>query len=598
MKKYALYVIALAVAGTISLHAQYQTNLQYYSNSFRVCDGTKQTFTPGFLWWGYFPTPPWYGTVHFVLSGVLPSGALNTTQSYVFSDSGPGCPAGPLSAPANCAGISVAETNLPANGRYAIAGAYDKGVFFTSLTPAGAVISSMLYPFPYNPSVPVGKPMIVEEPGGTNQFYIAGRFDKHLYILKVDAVGNLLWSQLYQMGTNIAPEAITVSPLSPTDVYLVGHTESPAQIPPPCSGPITYPIFMRVDGGSGNILQCRAYANPLPCTYNGTFNSIIPSGINPGVPEFIVGGGVDPTPFTGKSWILKLDVNGAVIQSKVIENSGALGGSPTGPITTVIERKNTLALYEYYCLTTSPAAGMSVLKLDSNFDPFPWSSPNALYNEFNYNSTSSPPSQPTTMTFNETSMVPGHNVGIQVYGTNFPTAAVFFVSAYFNGETNCNKNLTTLVNSQPYNVNPLPIMPSSFSNLSQCSNFVVNNYGGNNTLNTPCFGYMGAGSNQKPAGVNGLNADDETESSFSLYPNPVSGKAILRYTGAGNTPVKITICNALGQLVSEIKNGGETSAGAMETEIDFAVLQLPAGVYFVQALINGEQKREKVVYTK
>jgi hypothetical protein len=583
------FIFILALAGLTVTHAQYANRYQVYSPPFKVCAGVKQTLSKGYAWWGYFSS----GAPNFAVSGYSPL-VFNNTQSYIVSAGGSNCTGG-LSAVNNCAGVSVIETNaLSGSGRYAVAGAYNDGVYFILLNSAAAtVVSSKLFPFPWLSASTINKPLIVEE-GTSNNYYICGTFDNRMYIIKIDVWGNVLWSGLYQVGTSTTPGAILHDPFNPQQLVVVGSVLNPPMSS--CAGQFQYPFFMKVDENNGNSLLFNLYSSN--CSYNGRFSSIIASNNSAFPSSYVIGGGVDPTPGIGKSWLTRLGTMGNPLWSSLVGNSGAGSSNFSGPVISLIERPNTLGTYEFHALTAS-SLGMTVLKLDDMGDPFPISSPNALYNEFNYDMPATLPAEPVAISYN-TSASWG-DIGLQVLGTDDGSfspgsvRAAYCVSAYFNGETNCNKNLTQLTGSSAFPANPTPFTPATIMNIfNGCNNFAVSVGGGNNSLNIPCQGNMSSGSNQR---VTGIGYEDANEM-VSLYPNPLAERATLSFQGFNNTPVNIRLFNSIGQKVADIEEITEQAPGRMMATIDVQALGLVPGVYFLEADINQVTTRIKLVCTR
>ena len=90
--------------------------------------------------------------------------------------------------------------------------------------------------------------------------------------------------------------------------------------------------------------------------------------------------------------------------------------------------------------------------------------------------------------------------------------------------------------------------------------------------------------------VQGNDYDEGFE--FSAYPNPFNDEAILNYSIPENGVVKLTVYNALGELVSELVNaeqiGGKHSAL-------FSPAHLPAGVYTCRLEFVGREKAKSLV---
>lgn len=85
--------------------------------------------------------------------------------------------------------------------------------------------------------------------------------------------------------------------------------------------------------------------------------------------------------------------------------------------------------------------------------------------------------------------------------------------------------------------------------------------------------------------------DREARSALRIYPNPFSGNANLELTLNAPDPVRITIYNLTGRMVS-LADHGIMTAGTHNIVIEGA--ELPAGVYFVQVTAGKAVYSEKV----
>jgi hypothetical protein len=586
MKKNLLIILAVFLMAT-GTRAQfpYATNWSGYTPTYSVYTGLATTWQPGFLWFGSQQTlqlggfPWWPNNLNIFVKGI---GNTGIWTGYKIFDASNGC-TGTLSQVTNGIGICAVEANNSSTLRYGIAGAYNSACYFAGLSGAGAVSASMRFPFPpqANSTAPApGIPVIVQD-ANTSDFFICGTFEGEIYIIRINSSGSIVWSDFYKLNGFAAAKDIVFSPLM-NQLYVVGQVDA---------GPgDTDAFFMQVDGLTGNCNFVRTYGT---VGSPDVFNTIIRgSGVTPANSGGFVIGGATQSPTT-ESWLLKLDVNGNIIWNNLVSPaSGANNG-----IVDVIERLNTFSNYEYYALISS-ASGMVVTKMDDMGMPFLLNS-NVSSNEFVYNLPAASPAIPASI-----SQIPGpvgfSDVGIQVYGTanNWPgVASAYVVSAYFNGETNCFKNL--LIQNTPKS-GPSGMKMHPFSQrpgLGSCNNFVVQALLPGGTLNFPCAGVMLNGNNQRalPTGVEEIEGENN---SFGVRPNPVADKAIITYNAQENETVAIDLYNLLGEHVRTIQSGKTNTSGTFTEEVDFNNLLLEKGVYLVTLNLNGYVQKQKVIYTK
>lgn len=501
---------------------------------------------------------------------------------------------GSLSQVLNGNGVSVIETSGSNNLRYAVAGSYDKAVYFTTLNNTGGVLNSVSYPFPVQPvlsaslfnQAPATKPLIVES-SVPNQYYICGAYQSHMYILNVDVNGSVIWSAFYNVAEGMIPKDIIVNPYISQHIAVVGQAK--------LSAFNTQGFFMDVDGINGAFAQTQLYGQAVNCE---VFNSITVAG-NAGLSNgsgFVIGGFTKQiTDNTGRPWVLKVDSIGSVIWSKI--HTPSLGACYD--VMDVIQRVNTLNNYEYYVLLGS-TAGMQVLKLNASGGPFQGTATTSLYNEFVYNIPSLIPAKSTCLSL-VNGVGTGYNTGIQVYGTsyNFPGMnGSYVVNAYFNGETGCYQTLDTIHETMNGPKSGTGALVTKYGSLQACTNFQVQAFFPGGSISYPCFGPVPAGDNQRVMGQ-GIDAAANLPVSddIRVFPNPVVDKTTVHYSCTENSKVKIDLYTVTGQLVwtSSPINMGE---GEHEEEIDFNNLDLKAGVYFVTTQVNGISNKQKLVYTR
>lgn len=561
--------------------------------------GFKLPSVAGYFTLGYLPSvvpvanwwsPGFYASNNFFIQG-------SADGMYKIYEGSPGC-VGALSQVTDGLGISAIKTGPMNNLNYAIAGAYSNGFYFSTISPNNASnvpIAWMLYPWPspptYNPAP--SKPSILEDMNG--DFFISGSFDADMYVVKVNSVGNIIWSSFYKHSNGLYPKDMMINPYNPMQLLIVGKTTD-----------FTLDenaFMMTLDGNSGNVLNGFEYGVP---GNNESFNTVIEgSYMAPTNPNgFVVGGYNQGNPSQTSGWLAKFDMALNPIWSNRISSTL---DQAAGAIVDVVERQNTLGIYEYYSLTTS-TVGMLVNKLNDKGQPFPNNAANPN-NEYAYNiGGSANPSIPTALSYVNGSSS-NTDVGLHVFGTvsNYTGwTSSHYVQAYFNGETNCYGTSTNSSGmNQPVPLTPQPIFPAKIGNINSCSNFSVALVWNNATLNMPCWGgTMLSGSNQRSIQGSMVGEEDvsgQTEglkNGLKVFPNPVVDKTVISYEVESGSMVKIDLYDVLGQHIKVIKTERASISGNYETEIDFNTLNLREGVYFIQAYANGIAYKEKIIYSK
>jgi len=595
MKKLLLLTFTLLVlALPVKSQFPYASIWSDFSPTYSLTSGFATTITPGFLWCGYQPAlapggfPWWPNNMNFFIRGVGASGIWPAYKLY--EGIRPDC-SGPLTQILDGVGVSAIEANglgAASNSpvRYAIAGAYSGGCYFVGINSAGVPVARNLFPFPLNinPGGPAPSRTHIYQPANSTDFFITGAYEGCVYVLKINNTGNILWSNFYRLPGNATPNDLIVSPHLANELLIVGSTEM--------SVGNNDGFLMTVDLNTGFNINCKTFNNVFG---NDEFKTIIPASA--GMPNngagYVIGGSSEVAPNQIEAWLLKLDVNANILWSNIMQpTSGANLG-----FVDIIERINTASIIEYYGVIRS-VAGMVVLKLDEWGNPYLFPA-DALHNEFIYNLPATIPSIPACI-----SQVQGPpntpDLGFQVYGTasNISSARTsHFVSAYFNGESNCFKTLQLQNTPLKGPVESFAHAIQTYGGFEACPNFSVQVVYPGGAMNFPCSGYISFGSNLKtiPTGVSDVAAIDA--SAFSVFPNPVKNKATVKFVAQENQSVSIVLKNTIGQIIYTSQFNANAS-DIFEEEIDFSVLDLQSGVYFISATVNGSTQTQKVVYNK
>jgi hypothetical protein len=458
------------------------------------------------------------------------------------------------------AGASIIECNQGINGEwYALVGSYDFGCFFSTLSSIGNTITTVFYPFPYAHGAVNQKPHIVE--GSTpGNFFIAGRFDTSMYVMKVNLTGGVIWSKFYHAGgPDFEPRDMIISGNN-GDLVIVGHLS-----PDPQFGRVSDGFFISLNPATGGVNAFKDYSGS-PCNW---FNSVENAYCTDGGVGYILGGYTDPSlTMFGGALMTKLDLSGNIIWNTVI--TGGTPSNGTRDIMGVVERLNTSSSYEYYGLAqtydqTNGFNDMAVFKLDNAGNPA------SGVNEYHYSATSISQFTAVNLSY-KNNITPNSDVGLHVYASNSQNH--FLLESYFNGITGCsNESFTNIFYTEtgPTDINP---WIGTYGSLSPCADFDMFKNTNIYTVNTICSNNsVSGGSNLRP--ITGMSSFSKT-SEQGIYPNPGSGKYTVEAVGNSN----LTIYNFLGEKVFQ----KELISGSNQINIE----NLENGLYTVSiSNLNG-----------
>jgi|GEM_PF-2845990 len=599
------------------LHNQFQTT--------ELTTGTQVALpaNAGFIIGGNVPLSA-SGVPNFIINklsrdGTLTGGNNAFARNYFFLG-GASCGVGSPQAN-NCAGIAIKEFNGVSGMAYAVAGAFNDGVFFASLDNAGNVLNKCFYLFPAISSQ-ASKPILVVANG---QFNIIGSFvssslaARQLYILKVSQIGSFVQSATYNMaavcqfpgqcpcgayGFDVTPNDAIFSPFPSSypyngEIIVVGEAKKYGNWGGGCT-PLNESsgFFLRLGNSNLAALSSNLY------DYNGGINgftSIAPAVTTPGAENYIVGGYSDLNMGFGQSWMINLDHAASnVIWSSLVSSTF---GTPSSMVSGVAYRYSASYGDTYYGVL-SKGTGAVVAKLDGFGSPFACTLCGTdNNNEFNYLINSLAPINSTKMSFD--SNLGAANEGIHVYGTG-GTTRYFLGLATFNGVSNFSgctssshlNSLTTMAG--PTNVQFRAFNPTPPGMLVNCSNFNITSSAFAPASATPCQHNNGSlptsGTNNKPSEVTSLNKYlTEAGSTFNFLPNPTSGKLSVEFSG-NNTEVDITLYDCMGKKVMDVFHSDNSLNQTQNIEVDLS--GLAEGIYFAKVNANNKVTSHKIVYTK
>ncbi len=478
----------------------------------------------------------------------------------------------------NCAGVSAIETSAPGNPKawYALTGAYDEGCFFATLDSLGSPINYKAYTFPYiNPFSNV-KTYITESVSSPGEYYITGTHDSTVFVLNVNASGNVLWSNYYHSGTAFFNASGIMDCPFTGDILVIGSVNPPA---PWSTG--TDGFILRLDRNNGNVNFYKTYTMKSGACQ--LFTSIKPSYSNTGGQGYIIGGSTDIYP--ALPWMLKVGVGGNIIWTTVIMPSSDPGAST---VTDVIER-SIGSTYEYYGSIRSNVAGMIVVKLNDNGSPMA-----TVNNEFVFNTTASVVASSCNLDFEN----PGPNIALTSYGTvdQVNGGEMYMVRSYFNGKSGCNETGTVVSN---YYAGPDTVITPwimKYGSLTACNMFSIAETTVTNLAVVLCSSTVIAGGSNSGVAT-AIKELYEDDNGVKVVPNPTDGIAGLNFELRAKAKVEISILNSLGQNLKIVLDS-ELENGKYKAVIDLDELKIPNGMYFIRFNTEGESRSYKVIYTK
>lgn len=598
MKPIQLMAAACCIAA-LGAQAQYGGRAYPHQNSI-LSTAKTCNLIPGFVSGGYLPnsTPadPNFVIDRADINGQLPPAAppaIHFSAHYDIFDNLNDC-ANPLRV-LNCAGISVIETTddpaTPAANQveaYALAGAYNEGVFFATLDATGNVISTHRWPM-YGGFQVLHPPKIVESAVVPHDFYICGDYASGGIAMKINATGPL-WEKSYpQVGE---ARDLIESPYAPPanpELIIVGSQFN-------FDG-----YFMRVNANNGTVINFSTYGTACGDDW---FTSIEPAfSLGGGSNGYIIGGrslcASIPGNFSFIPWMIKLDPNGAVIWSTLIQPT-----SPsiiTAEINDVFERMSpgSETAYQYYGVAgcTVNNDDIHVWRLDDNGG-------NTVFpNEFifplgpNANMWSKYDATQLEMIGDGTAL----GDGFQAWSTDYAGNRHMFEKAYYNGVVSNPGTCNEIIQGAQVQQGPGLMMSTSQSDVNLptlCQNPFILIMNPINTPDPACdWNVMVPGGGSRQGAATGIANTAGNNSQAGVYPNPVSSKAIVSFNAADNSRVKIEVSNSLGQVVKTV-NTVKASAGSYQEEIDFESLGVKPGVYFVNVSIDQSQSSHRMVYIK
>lgn len=569
----------------------------YYGNyvvkndtTYRLSCGLTTQIKQGYLAFGYNHTISTSTVNYWPSKNFMVTGYGNSFLWAAFEIFDAANCSGSLSKVYNGCGVTAVEVNGINNVRYAIAGAYNKAVYFTTLDSAANVVAYISYPFPSAPSGLYPKPSkpVIVQSDIPNEYYICGSYEQNMYILNVNANGNIIWSSYYNGLSTLSPKDIMMDPYQSHRLIVVGEAVLTNQDKDA--------FFVSVDATNGAISNTKLFGTT---TSDDSFRAVVAGAYinsNNGSGFVMSGYSENVSASAGTAWIIKLDQTGNIIWSNLIVPST---GTNLGSVD-VIQRLNALNNYEYYSLLES-SVGMQVVKLDDAGLPFQLYTPNGLNNEYVYNLTI-PVCKPVNIGYINAGS-PGNFTGFQCYGTEFgfyqyPSMyGSYITSCYFNGETNC-YGASHKING--FNEGPGLTAETAFTKfgaLDTCTAFLVINTSPSIVSMYQCGNLIPGGSNQRTTPSGEPLKVMEEEKIVGVFPNPVSDKTVITYASLDKSKVSIQLFDVAGKHILSLQPEAKM-AGTYSQELDLSKLEIESGVYFLTITIDGAISKEKILYNK
>jgi len=609
MKQFKLLMAAGSLFA-LQAKAQFYGQLHYPHDSTQLSSAQVTNLSPGYVMAGFRAHSSLSSTsADFVIDKVDQNGNFTGgafSNAYIINDN-VSC-----STPQrvhNCSGITIVETNNLGSGeRYAIAGAYNQGVFFATLGAAGNIIKTYRWNFPSTAAI-YNKPCIRESAVTPGRYYICGDYNQQSYVMKVDGttpVPTPLFSNFYN-GTRLEANALIESPYNPNEVVVVGLGNGPTVR----TG--TNAFFMKLNSATGAVNTFSLYNRMFD---GDDWFSCIEIANNPnGGRGYILGGrsyfpltpSCSPQPCNRPNnanyvqWMCKLDPIGGVIWSTLIQpaNTTTANFSPI-EVSDVYERLDpNNGAYEYYGVAgvsyvpsftvsggLAPLDNLVVYKLDKNGNN------SILPNEFHY--TDGIAASMATSLFSNAQLTGinanAPNDGIQAYGSEALGKEHYFVKAYFNGESGCSDTTVSWTWHQgPDSVFTNNVARTSFA--ANCpANFSLARIALPTVPNVTCTaGSLPNGSNAKITGIQTLSENAE---GISIYPNPASSRITITRNALSGGPARVEIYSLVGQRVSS------SLMHDSQTEIDLESLNINSGVYLVKITSGNITTCTRLIYQK
>jgi len=575
MKKHQITLL-LIIIGMNYAHGQYGARAYPHPNSFLT--GAKTTvLSQGFIMAGIFPYASGTTGVDFIVEktdtlGTF-AGAGSFSQAFIIPTT-PNCVGGAISYNHRCKGVDIIETAAnPA--RYALAGAFNDGVFFVTLDASGSIVGQRYWIFPG--SYYTTKPAIVESSNNPGQYYICGSTIAGPYVIKVAANGGQWWARTYNSNSfELLPKDLIENG---NDLIVVGRAELGGF-------PASEAFFLSLNAGSGTVNNLLLYSDNTGG--DEWFSSIERAASTAGGSSgFIVGGWAHSNSApNNNTWMIKLAPNGNMIWSTLINHYS--------DVVDVFERYNNLGTphFEYFGLSQGgDVAGnkiMNVWKLNDFGNPYALTP-----NRFQYGVGLLGGTDYTSHQLDFVGNGGGVGDGLVAFSTDLTLSRHVMMKAWYNGVNGCDVTGDMAVVPGPgISLNPncgsTTFLPCLIALTPVTGPAVHAGY---------CiWGPQLGGSNLRAAQLTGLEkSGKDAQELISIYPNPTNGIFTIEALDQSGT-LEIKLTNSIGQLIKTIEIPAES--GNQKVSVDFKELNVSEGLYFMNVTNHNYSYTKKIMYSK
>ncbi|HOZ87922.1 MAG TPA: hypothetical protein PL029_09195, partial [Bacteroidia bacterium] len=321
MSKTVQLTLLLCIAALIGKSQPWSEKLYAHPSSFCSSGCTVNNNTPfGFLMGGFNPlaatnSPNFY--IDRTKTGGQFGGGLFSNDYFVYGDNA--CASNAPQA-SGFYGVSVIETpNTGANTpNFVVAGAFDEGCFYSSLSSTGATITTKFFPFPVG-AMSITKPLIVESLNTAYDYFICGSYSiggvQKMYVIKLNLAGTVLQSKLYTTtnpnGGDLFPNGLIYSPYG-TELVIVGKAANLGS----GGGVEDRAFFIKLNDNSLAINFSNLYGKVASALNTDYFTTIAAApSATPGSAGYAIGGYTDFSTTNGLVWTLKVNAAGTIINN-------------------------------------------------------------------------------------------------------------------------------------------------------------------------------------------------------------------------------------------------------------------------------------------
>lgn len=502
----------------------------------------------------------------------------------------------------NCAGVSIIETVLPpspgsSQGYYAMAGAFDKGCFFTLVDAFGNCFNSCSYRFPGRDGYAnVTKPLIIECSSVSGHYIICGSFNRTMYTIRVNAQGQIIWSRLYDIEGE--PRDMIEAAFGPNkwnEFIVVGKSYLDY------SNNLTDAFVMQLDQNTGAVYMARRlnlWSFPLQNWGNQHFNDVTvihkeSPAANTNQFGYVLAGYTDQYNVNtiGRGLYLRVDSN---LNFSGIEIFGPANNANGGEVVDIVGRQTVGSTQWLYYSLVKNGTGMSVIRTNNVMGGFSSISLVNIFKEFDY-LIPGQVTQPVKIGMYNLTNSPFS--GLQLFGDLNTTNghSQHLVKSYFNGLEGCYSSTSTPVSNTPGSSHPVDNI-TAYGGLTSCPIFYISDSEDGSYLDL-CgpLDSVANGSNLRNAILSGTQLSSNR--SLNLSPNPSQGPLNLEYTLSEAGTLEVSLFNLLGKEVTRFTES-KTEGGTYTSQIDLNQLGLSSGVYILNYRGPSEQGSRRIVYEK